>query len=49
MNGLQVREQIVSFLLQNIDQQAKVIEELQKSVAEKDKKIAELEAKPKAE
>lgn len=39
------REQIISFLLGEIDKKTKVIEELQKQLAEANKKLAEPQAK----
>jgi hypothetical protein len=44
--GVQLREMWLSQALQITDQQSKTIEELQKLIAEKDKRIAELEKPP---
>jgi len=46
VNGLQLRELWISQALQLVDQHSKTIEELQKALAEKDRRIAELEKAP---
>ena len=46
ISGVQIREAWLSNALQVIDQQSHTIEELQKLLAERDKRIAELEKPP---
>jgi len=46
MNGIQIRELYISQALQVIDAHSKTIEQLQAQIAEKDRRIAELEKTP---